>query len=810
MIRPAVGGLALAIALAASSHGQAPAAKAKAPDYSPLGRYVPAEGLLLYEEFDGTEAHADAWKGTAAYKILNDTSTGAMLEEVAAQLIDQSHTPGKLAFPGIPGLPATAPPADSPGGSASPGASPVLSGPEIVAIAKHVGQFGAVLAQTLPGEKGGPPVVVVVIRAGALTKPSIALFGKLIRSMAGPSAAMAAEAKPGGRKVVVVTDASNKSKNWAWWTEKNGDLVLALAGAASADPIIAAIDGKVPNATTNTRLVELSKPEDSFQPVGRAWFDLDRMSNVLRSANVAGQAINLQDYLPGVKEIDYRFGFDGGALVSVTRVAAPSPRSAMLKLLDQPTFSAKDLPPIPEGVDNFTVLSVDSKALFDTMVTTLKSSSPAVSEKIDEFAKTLQSKHRVKLRDDLVGRIGPKLALYVSPNKKATGLASALTSLTGQMPKFTLLADTPDATAFSKALDAVMIQLNKELKAAFPPTAPAAGADAGQADGSGGRGRRSGPSAPEFKMSPGLQKTYILSLPPQYAAFVNIQLTISVGKNHVAIASSPTGAREALALEGKNQGRWKADGETASAFEKLSKDLCLLQVDDPKDELAQSLATLPTVIQKMFTPLSSPAPAPAVAQGAPGAGGAQEGMMAMMGGRGRGRPGSSSGFSGAGPAGGGTSSGGADVPSTPNAGGYRPGMSSGGASGPPGGSSGAPGGSSGAPGGSSSGGPGGAADAGALIKVDSSKLPSADSIKRLLFPGTMAVSVDGQGAKITTREAFPNLARVVSAFGGIQLFSAFSSGRLNPAALASPGGNPPPGQRGQSEGTRGPEAASAK
>ena len=55
---------------------------------APLARYVPLKDLLAYLEFDGLDAHADAWHASAAYKLLNDTKLGTLLEDLALQAIE--------------------------------------------------------------------------------------------------------------------------------------------------------------------------------------------------------------------------------------------------------------------------------------------------------------------------------------------------------------------------------------------------------------------------------------------------------------------------------------------------------------------------------------------------------------------------------------------------------------------------------------------------------------------------------------------------------------------------------------------------
>ncbi len=70
---------------------------------SSLARYVPKQdNLFFYLEFDGLDAHAAAWKNSAAYKLLNDTKLGALIEDLAGQgieLAQQSAPPEKRIKP---------------------------------------------------------------------------------------------------------------------------------------------------------------------------------------------------------------------------------------------------------------------------------------------------------------------------------------------------------------------------------------------------------------------------------------------------------------------------------------------------------------------------------------------------------------------------------------------------------------------------------------------------------------------------------------------------------------------------------------
>ena len=49
-------------------------------------RHIPANNLVAYFQFDGLDAHALAWKGTAAHAALVKTKAGAMISELARQV----------------------------------------------------------------------------------------------------------------------------------------------------------------------------------------------------------------------------------------------------------------------------------------------------------------------------------------------------------------------------------------------------------------------------------------------------------------------------------------------------------------------------------------------------------------------------------------------------------------------------------------------------------------------------------------------------------------------------------------------------
>ena len=180
----------------------------------------------------------------------------------------------------------------------------------------------------------------------------------------------------------------------------------------------------------------------------------------------------------GLNRLDYRWGFDDDALMSITRLVAPAPRKTLFAMFDQPKLDTKQLIPMPEGVDSFVLMSVSPAKVLDAVA---QVGPPGEAKaKIDEFMGKLKEQSRIDFEKDFLGNLGPKMAIYLAPGRsaattdetpeaavKAGGLdpMAMLSSLGSALPKPTLVAELSNPTAFGKALDAVMITVNKELKA---------------------------------------------------------------------------------------------------------------------------------------------------------------------------------------------------------------------------------------------------------------------------------------------------------------------------------------------------------
>ena len=117
-----------------------------------------------------------------------------------------------------------------------------------------------------------------------------------------------------------------------------------------------------------------------------------------------------------MNRLDYRWGFDNEALMGVTRLVAPRPRKPLLAAFDQPAIDGKSLIPIPEGVDSFVLLSASPAKIIEALG---QVGSGDLKGKIDDLVEKVKAQSRVDVDKDLLGNIGPKMALYLAPGRSA-------------------------------------------------------------------------------------------------------------------------------------------------------------------------------------------------------------------------------------------------------------------------------------------------------------------------------------------------------------------------------------------------------
>ena len=539
---PRLAGLGLALLL--SIAGRSPAQSAQ-----PLSRYVPDDSVALYVEFAGTDAHAAAWRKTAFYRFLNETTAGAAIEDIAVQALDNAM-------------------ADAPPGR--------LSATEIVFLAKHVFKSGFVFAlhHTQAGEEGYRVVGAFRGAGRAEVRP---IVDKLLVAARLSGVDGVAKATQAGREL---TSPATPGLPPAWWIEGGEDLVLTI-GTNAADAVLDVLDGKSKPATDQPIRAELAKVEKGFQPLLIAFAD----PGAPAAGGPVGQSIAAIK-AQGIERLDIRWGFQGDALMSVTRLLVPSPRKGALAILDtQPTFDAKSLPIMPKGLDAFTALSISLRQLFDRFVAFETTLDPTTPDQVAQAEQQLQQALGLRLKEDVLDKLGPKVAVYVAPGAKPAPAGAIVLNpvamLAGPFPPLTIAIDTPDGPALAKTVDTLMNAVNQQLKAQPLPVG----------------------SAPmEFKKAAGGLAAYTLAIPPQMIQGPQAMLlstlkpTVIVGKSHLLIAATPEAAAKALALEDKPADRRSPDETFAPMAAQLPANMLVLNVGDPRGSLPEVMANLPSLL----------------------------------------------------------------------------------------------------------------------------------------------------------------------------------------------------------------------
>ena len=787
-ISAAVVGIVLVSGVVPTSEARAQVvAKAKddkpAPiDTRPLARYVPKDKLVFLIESEGLNAQPEAWKKTAAYRLFNETTLGEMLEAMLTQLSERMLT-------------------------YSP--TQKISGADVSLLVKHVASQGFVLAG-VANDKGTP--TVIVFRGGYAARDSRPAFGRLMGNMMGAS--KFSSIKRAGRTVAQVTPASGKS--WYWWPEQ-GDLVIA----ENADAVIAVLDGKSPNAVDHPLRAALAKTEAGFSPLGIMFLDPAAAGDakpdfVVRVEQALGGL--------GVTRLDYRWGFQDDALMTVGRLQAPKPRKGFLAVVDQPAFDRTKILPLPPTLESFSAFTLDANKALDVLLPAMPPLPPQ-ADALTEGISSLETKSRVDIRKDLLGRMGPRMVAYVMPGstppRASTEAApkaepNPLSGMLGiplpgmgtvAFPRYALLAELKDPEGIVKDLDKLMVALNKDLKARAVEAdkeREAAGGAAGRPGGFGrggfGRGalgemggpggRRAGTPviAPEFKLMPGKEKIYVLTMPSDQVKLlpVGFRPTIRLGGKYVAIAANPEIAR--MAIEAK-EGGYSPPADVATSLDRLPAVLSYLSVRDPRGTTPELLSSLPATVQALANALIPLAPPPGpgatanaspsgAAPGGPPSGTAVGNSDDPRGGR-RGR-----GESERGPA---TKGAPANMP---------PGME---------GMMAAMGG--GPPGAQAPKKPNATKVTPFYFDIDQGIRPSVDDIKSKLFPTVFAISSDDNEIVFQSRGAFPNPVSKEFLEGitlGIPLGSSMLPGGAPPTP---PPGAPFAGQGGRPSGPGAPPAA---
>ncbi len=242
--RLVVTGLALVLGL-----GSLPEARGQEIPYdnSSPARFIPRDNVIFYLEYRGLDSQAESWKKTAAYKILNETPAGSMLEDVATQLLEKQ--------------------------AAKAGGNPRQRAEQVVALIKHMARAGFVWAMLSSPNKSTVQPSVLVIRDAYKDKAIRAIMAENLRGLNAPNTQPQSVLRAGHK---VVTGVDTGGNGFTWWVDdsKKEDIIRVIGKAEEADAILETVDGKRPSMREHPRRAELLKPDGKFVPTGLALVSL--------------------------------------------------------------------------------------------------------------------------------------------------------------------------------------------------------------------------------------------------------------------------------------------------------------------------------------------------------------------------------------------------------------------------------------------------------------------------------------------------------------------------------------------------------
>ena len=235
-----------------------------------------------------------------------------------------------------------------------------------------------------------------------------AAFDRVLGVGEGPRSPVKVIEKPGGRKVSVLGDSPPMSLSW--WAEGD-DLVVSLVSPGGVDAIIAALDGREPNAVDHPTRSALRKGDDTpgFEPVGLAFFDMAALPPLPSEAVALG--------LDRVKRVDYRWGFHGRAIQSIIGVVAPAPAHGHPGAVRSADLRCATPPPATRRAGGIQRALARRQPAVRPVAAVARAMDPRASRPLAEVEDALQQLTGLNLRDELLAPLGSRVVVYTVPTQ---------------------------------------------------------------------------------------------------------------------------------------------------------------------------------------------------------------------------------------------------------------------------------------------------------------------------------------------------------------------------------------------------------
>ncbi|MGO8902974.1 MAG: DUF1559 domain-containing protein, partial [Isosphaeraceae bacterium] len=293
--------------------------------------------------------------------------------------------------------------------------------------------------------------------------------------------------------------------------------------------------------------------------------------------------------LDGIERVEARWGIQDKGVVVTLGVNAPRPRRGVLTLFDQPPIKAGTSVVAAGADDSYTLMSIDPIRTADAILALVRQDNPNAAARIDHLAEQFEERSGLSLRNDLLAKLGPRMALL----PPAGGGGGGALSFWFHPPDFVLVAELKDARDFTAKLDRLIEFANRELKTAGALVRPQPG-----------QSSRPGTEFAEFRRLKAPEQGYVLAVPPAVLptpAGLRPTVIVEPGRGVLVLAGSPAAARRArtaLVLNGP------------PAKPVWGRDALVFSRTDPRDSLPELLVNLPSLVQFIgFSATQQPGPA---------------------------------------------------------------------------------------------------------------------------------------------------------------------------------------------------------
>jgi hypothetical protein len=304
---------------------------------------------------------------------------------------------------------------------------------------------------------------------------------------------------------------------------------------------------------------------NQFETAGRAFVDVE---GILKQAKTRGPDVAklLDDLgLDGIKSVVLYSGFDGDADRGLIEAELAGPRKGLLKMIDGKPFTLAELPPLPHDVTSWSMTRFEATTFYDLALLTAENIVKIVSAedlpRVKELSTQADQLLDVDLRNELLGALGDRFAMYSSPSDGPLNL--------GQV----FLFQVKDAAKLQSAL-------NKAIK---------------------GIGRLTGADIGIAKRDYHGVELREVHVRQQGFFFVP---TYVIHKNWLAVSYFPQPVQGFVQRANGELPVWKADSHTEEALAKMPKEFLSVSMTDPRPMVKQMLSVAPVIagLVKSFQP----------------------------------------------------------------------------------------------------------------------------------------------------------------------------------------------------------------